>query len=349
MSDNLTYNEKAQQYEMFVVGNRWHDKGQGKELTETISWEEACQLAHLDWEVEKQPLLDIRGKEVDAFGIFRTDNNVFLSTVGKVYKPIQNRKAFEFVDVLLRVENGSHYVSAGALGKGEQIWCQAKIPYEIDVLGLGDKHKENLLFTNAHNNQKSATAKLCDTRVVCANTLAMGLSEDGEMLTIRHNSQSDAKFEAAKKILLATKQQAITLKETFELLALRRMTKESTVTILERLFPKNEENEWSTRTENVIQEVLGIYEDNDKNAFPEIRGSAYNLLNAFTNFVDHKRTVKSTARHNGASLDSIRLESSLFGDGARFKETVFNTIIDLTQGNPIKQLIKDYSLPSLNS
>ena len=60
-------------------------------------------------------------------------------------------------------------------------------------------------------------------------------------------------------------------------------------TVLDRLFPgkKDENGKSSTRNDNILADVLRCYESNDRNQFPEQRGTAYNLLNAVTEYTDH--------------------------------------------------------------
>src|SRR5579864_4686782 len=112
---------------MFCVGGReaaWHKLG--ARTPDAVSWEQAMELANLNWQVKKMQLSGPFGL-VDAYGIFRDTDNAFLGSVGDVYSPIQNKVAFEFVDTLIEAA-GSHYESAGALGRGERIWCLARVP-----------------------------------------------------------------------------------------------------------------------------------------------------------------------------------------------------------------------------
>ena len=65
---------------------------------------------------------------------------------------------------------------------------------------------------------------------------------------------------------------------------------------MDKLFPqrKDEKGEKvdTTRRTNILRDILTLYDDNDGNAFPEQRGTAYNLLNSITNYVDHERSSK---------------------------------------------------------
>lgn len=179
----------------------WHKLGQVVDQAQT--WEEAMRLAQLDWDVEKTPLLSPHDQTVlkGAFGIFRSDNHQFLGVVGDQYTPIQNRYAFDFVDAILAAESTAHYVSAGALGNGEKIWCLAQINGEVDITGSGDVHKYYLLFTTSHDGSGSAICKLTDVRVVCQNTLTQALRLNGEFTRIKHTRQAPARLDAARTLV----------------------------------------------------------------------------------------------------------------------------------------------------
>lgn len=65
----------------------WHTLGTvtGKYMT----WREILAHGGLDFEVIKNQL-EFGGIQIDAWGTFRSDNGVFLGTVGKDYTPINH-------------------------------------------------------------------------------------------------------------------------------------------------------------------------------------------------------------------------------------------------------------------
>lgn len=318
---------------MFCVGDRnsaWHRLGQ--RTPNAVTWEKAVELADLNWTVVKKQLYarNPLGKVVDVpvFGTFRTDDGVFLGSVGEGYQLIQNKDQFTFVDSFLEAANGAHYESAGALGNGERIWCLARIPeadYNIDG---GDEHKAFIMVANSHDGSLAYTMKLVDTRVVCANTLAVAIRENGAAFKIKHTVSAAARMKEALAIMGQVKLQAVGLKQKMERLASRQLSRESVEHILDRLFPKpKDEKANQTRHDNTVAEVLSLYEANDRNAFPSVKGTAYNLLNAVTEYTDHLRT----ARGNGSKPEQIavaRAESALFGSGERLKTQALTVILE---------------------
>jgi phage/plasmid-like protein (TIGR03299 family) len=339
MSHNLmTRNGKTA---MFCVGDRdaaWHKLGQ--RTPDAITWAEAIKLADLDWEVVKKQMYfrNALGQVTEAsdyFATTRSDDGAFLGVVQSGYAISQNKDAFTDIDSLLSTTDGAHYESAGALDNGKQIWVMARIPeadYEIDG---GDKHKTYLLVATSHDRSMSKVFKMVDERVVCANTMAIALSESGGCsFKIRHTANAQERTARAMEQLRAVKDTALSLKQKMLRLAETKLTRESTKAILDRLFSVSADPKANTtRRENLVTDVLNLYASNDRDAFPSVKGTAYNLLNAVTEYTDHLRT----ARGNGsepAQMAVARSESALFGSGSMLKTQALQVIIEETAKIP---------------
>jgi phage/plasmid-like protein (TIGR03299 family) len=332
MSDNISFNAQTGKHSFFSRGAAWHKLGQN--VSEAQTWEQAIQLAGLDWEVLKIQLNHpVTGQPIDTWGTFRSDNNAFFGTVGSVYHPIQNKYQFDFVDSLLEMENGAHYETAGALGNGERVFCLAKIGEGFDVHGLGDKHEVYLLFTTAHDGKGSAKVFLTTVRVVCQNTLRMALTKDGKnALSIRHTRNAEEKLVQAKMLIGAERVNEQELRRKLEILAERKIRRANIEDILTRLFPNDEAtNKPTPQALTTMSGILERYEFNDGDAFPEIRGTAYNLVNAFTEYTDHIKPVRVTEERKSLTEGEIRAENALFGKGADFKTSVLDMILDQTK------------------
>jgi len=327
MAHNLM--ERNGKVAMFCVGDRdaaWHKLGQ--RTPNAVEWREAMRLAGLDWRVCKQSLYDSRGQAVTAFGIFREEDGQFLGAVGERYTPIQNVQAFEFVDALLESANGSHYDSAGALGNGERIWTAAKVPFDFETVP-GDSLQTYLMFTTSHDGSGSATAKLTTVRVVCQNTLSSALNGAGEFVKVKHTRNAADRMRSAADAMRGVGQSVSALTDKLRRLAQVKVTRESMSSILDRLFPKPKDEKTSTtRRENILAEVLQCYERNDGDKIPSIRGTAYNLLNAVTEYTDHYRTAR------GGNILRDRADSAMFGSGEALKTDALEVILEQTANGP---------------
>lgn len=327
--------------EVFVAGQpAWHRLGVNVEKAQ--SWKQAIKLAHLDWSIRKEQLHDSRGEKVDAFGLFRDDNNAFLASTGNRYTPIQNEDAFTFVDALIGKDGGCHYITAGALGKGDTIWCLAQTPWDIKIRGTDDITKSFLLFAD-HRDGKAAISKLTTTRVVCNNTLNASMYDGEKIFRLRHTSGVVDRMKHAKNILSSVKGEIKSLDDKMNILARKKATNTVIKTVMEKLFPKIDKSEQSR---NRARDILERYELNDNNAFPKERGTAFNLLNAFTGYIDHDRSVRVgnflVDAPEGISLDTQRdqleyvkrAESSMFGTGDAFKTQALQYILEATEAVP---------------
>lgn len=323
---------------MFVVGARedaWHMLGQ--RCDKAVSWEQAVELAGLNWKVYKQrnyARQPMTGKvvETDSYTVFRDSDNSQLGTVGPEYTVKQNAECFQFVDTLLEANGGAHYDSAGALGNGARIWCAVRVPKADIAVAGADKHESYLVFTTAHDGSMAHTAKLTTVRVVCQNTLNSALSSEGAMFRVKHTAQADVRLDRAKTLMTGIVQDAATLQRKLEQLSQRKMTRESMVAVLNRLFPAPKEQDANTtRRENVLTDVLNLYASNDNGAYPQIAGSAYNLLNAVTEYTDHFRSARITESRQGYSQQQARAENAVSGTGDRLKNSALAVIDEVTE------------------
>jgi phage/plasmid-like protein (TIGR03299 family) len=339
---------------MFVVGKRedaWHKLGQ--RCDNAVNWEAAMTLAGLDWQVIKNQnyARNPQGNvvPVSSYSIFRdTDNAELASNVGEGFTIKQNRDCFQFVDDLLQANGGAHHDSAGALGNGATVWCAVRVPRADIAVNVDDKHESYLVFTTAHDGSMAHTAALSSVRVVCRNTLRQALSTNTGILRIKHTKNANARFDDAKRTMDGVVMDAKRLESKLQMLATRRVTRESMTAVMDRLFAKpTEKDQNTTRRENILAEVLSLYESNDRDAFPSIRGTGYNLLNAVTEYTDHYRTARITDARQGYSIDQARAENAVIGTGERLKTQALDVILEATAAAPIHSVI--YSKPAAST
>lgn len=317
----------------------WHNLGQNVKDAQT--WSEAIKLAQLDWQVIDAPLYTNWAKSglipVNGFkAVVRADTKDVLGVHGMDYRIFQNSDAFKFADGL--IEEGALFESAGGLGHGERIWCLARIPQADFTVGAFDTHQTFLLVATSHDGSLAFTSTLTDVRVVCNNTLTAALGStnakaDGK-LKVRHTSRGYDKLNQAQQLIQGTIQSAESLKDKLRKLAHAPLTRETLTAIVDRLFPKpTDENVSTTRRDRMLSSVLAKFEANDRNYFPEQRGTAYALLNAITDHTDHERGTRRP--DDTVSEGSARAESALFGSGAKLKSQALQVIYQTMGGDSL--------------
>ena len=289
----------------------------------------------MDFHVFKSQLADGLGRKVDAYGTFRWDiadkavGNAagarFLGVVGKDYKVLQHFEGLEMLDTLVADIGGAHYETMGALGNGEKVWGLVNLGATHNIRVGADESKLHLLFATSHNGSLSFQVRLAAERVVCQNTLNVAIREGRASFTVRHTANAASRLQAAKLALSAISTETRNMSDTLNMLAGKMATRESAEKLFNRLFPvkadteKGEPAESSTRRNNMIGAILERFEYNDGNAFPEQRGTAYNLLNAITEWTDHVRGNSVSPR--------ARAEAALFGSGDTLKAKAYEYIL----------------------
>jgi phage/plasmid-like protein (TIGR03299 family) len=316
----------------------WHKLGIVTGTYQT--WKELLAAAKADFSVVKFPL-QFGGVDVDAFGTFRVDPEIpqgvkptkqvelpdgrimhltFLGTVGKDYNVIQHTDGFEILDHLVGQIDGAHYETMGTLDFGRLVWGQIKPNIQIAV--GGDVTEIYLTFHTSHDGSRSFEIFETGVREVCRNTFRMGsLKRLAATLRVRHTKNAQKRITDLKTEIDEIKNVAMSMQDRLTWLSTRKVQKESLTSIMNRLFPptKNDDGveQSSGRRDNILAGILARYESNDNNAFPEFRGSMYNLLNAVVEYCDHDR---------GSNEDN-RAKAAVFGTGDTLKSKALDLIL----------------------
>jgi phage/plasmid-like protein (TIGR03299 family) len=324
----------------------WH--GLGTVVEGAKVWSEAIKLAKMDWQVKKEQDVHPRTLEpINSYSIYREDNDKWLGKVGERYTPIQNEFQFSFMDKILG-EGGEHYETAGVLGNGERIFVLANLAQKHDIHGTGDVHQAYLAGMTSHDGSTSARFFATGTRIVCKNTLSIALNgAKGKGVSVRHTKGAETRLNARLKDLQEAKMTFTNTMELLEQLAERKVNSQQVQEILMEVFKAGDDPaEIATRTNNNIQEVTELFENADNGAFPEFKGSPYQLVNAVSEYTDHYREVRMTNGRAELTEELVRAESAMFGGGADFKKRALDIIIAKTMATPSISLHKAYSIPS---
>lgn len=318
----------------------WENSGKAVNAT---TWQDAASSSGLDFTVEKIPQINaLTGDNLDNyFGLYREDTFDCLSIVGSSYEVCQPSTMFSFLDVL--GGEGANFTRAGFFGKGEKIFCQMNLG-SFDVLGSGDIHSKMLTGLNSFDGSVSETYKTTGVRIVCQNTFEMAIRDKtGKQVKFRHTRNAAQRRNEALAILQSAQNTSLLLQEKFELLAQRKVNSEIVGQTIAQIFNIDIQKELTPQNAEKVMLFQEIFELNDNNAFPEFRGTAYNLLNAATEYADHFKTVKLRGETESAKQ---RAFSSIFGSGAELKEKAMNVVLELTKDAPSTNQPAAYSYSS---
>ena len=326
--------------EMAFVGETpWH--GLGQSVTEGASIGVWAKEAGMDWSAleaqvfygnwdEEKDLDDAR--EADGYKmLYRSDTDAQLAIVGADYHVVQPMEVLEFFRDMTE-HGGWHIHTAGVLRGGRKVWAMATNGDSANV-GKGDQIKRNLLLATSLDGSMKTIAKETVVRVVCANTLALALGRQSKgHVATSHRTVFDSdlvkralgiKQDSFKKFIEQAKELADTPMELDQArLILRKLFK---VEEQAKLGPKlawlgdlsKLDMEPEAKDPRPMARILELFEGEGRGAgLKTAKGTAWGLLNAITEHVDHGM---------GRSQDA-RLDQAWFGRGDALKSEALELI-----------------------
>jgi phage/plasmid-like protein (TIGR03299 family) len=292
----------------------WHKLGTKMEGTPDVP--AALEAANLNWNVElksmfykhKEKTIKVKNRRV----VIRDVDGQLLSTVGSDYEPFQNSQAFSILQPACE-QFGVTIETAGALGKGDRVWMQAKLPETFEPV-KGDKIEGYFLVLNGHNGWTSLSARPTPQRVVCQNTLSMALRGTKSIINLRHTSSGAEQFDQVAKLvtdLIAGMKEANT---SFSALAAKKLTQDELVSYISEVLNielGEEANPVAARRRDTIIELAATGK-----GVQFAPGTAWTAFNAVTEYIDHVRPAEAKNTRTIAQAN----QSALFGTNMKIKQ-----------------------------
>ena len=302
----------------YVGATPWH--GLGNELPAQQPLEVWMERAGMNWTIEQAPVQYVVSQsgplsEICSFDdqkvLCRSDTKAPLSVVGSRYHVVQPREMLEFYRDLTEV-SGFELETAGVLKAGRKFWALARTGQESALKG-SDRVKGYLLLATSCDGTLATTATPTTVRVVCNNTLTIALGGASSAIKVPHNTSFDA--QAVKRQLGIAVTRWDGFMQRMRTLADRRVkSTEAENFFLQVLCPGGEAAKDGTAPthERALKKVQALYDGHGRGAeLAAAKGTAWGLLNAVTEFVDHERRARSP---------EYRLDSAWFGQGASLKQ-----------------------------
>lgn len=228
-----------------------------------------------------------------------------LGIVAQKYRIIQETEAFGFIDAV--VDAGEGIVSAaGLLDGGKRAFCCLKLPQNILIGGV-DAVDLYLFIVTSHDGTLATTAAATPIRVVCQNTVTMGLRAAVKTWKVRHTSNAMLKIEEARRALELTFAYEEAWKVEAEQLIATKVAKRQYEAMAKVLFPapKTDSKASKTAHEKVWEQVMGLWGSDTQD---DIKGTAWGAYNAFVEHADWFRGTRGaddpTAQQFYTSLTS---------------------------------------------
>ena len=231
-----------------------------------------------------------------------------MSVVSQRFQVVQPREILEFYRDLTEI-SGFELETAGVLKGGRKIWALARTNQSTTLKG-NDTMNGYLLLATACDGSLATTAQLTSIRVVCNNTLAVALRHGKDAVRVPHSTRFDAQ--------LVKKQLGVSVFAWDEFMYRMRLLAERSVNSYEaeefcrQVFQSAAGAKEGSQNERAMKQVLNMFNGRGRGAeLAAANGTAFGLLNAVTEFVDHERRARSPDH---------RVDSAWFGQGAALKQ-----------------------------
>lgn len=307
----------------FINTTPWHGLGQRLPENQPLDiWQKA---AGMDWRIEESAVL-FRADPQKPFDVhthaeskvlYRSDTHMPLSVVSARYQTVQPAAILEFYRDLVSV-GGFELETAGVLKDGKKLWALAKTGQEALLKG-GDRVKGYLLLATSCDGTLATTAQFTSVRVVCQNTLQMALGDRDGVVRVPHSTQFDP--EAVKRSLGVAGTQWATFQDTIQALAERKVNRWDVMRYVTTVLGDPERPLPEQPHERAMKKVVDLFAREGRGAdLASADGTAWGLVNAVTEYVDHHRRARS---------QDSRLDSAWFGPGATLKARALTEAVKL--------------------
>lgn len=278
--------------------------GVGLDLTGARSYDDALNIAGLDYTAEKVPLFLADGTKVENhFGVAKSDNPAhILGVVGKQYHAVSNRDAFAVAENI--VNDGYTYEVGGPSLKSENAVDYAKsfLVLKGDDFQIEDDiFNSFVVFNNSFDGSTGVQFQIICQRVVCMNGMVryLGGKDSQFKIKIQHTESVKSKIKTANKIIMKRKNDVEIMKKEAQAFIAQGFTrtefeKEIIPLVLEskKLVEKDKERERGhERIAQVVDDLLQAYNADDTQNYAS---SAYKVILALSDYESHAAPLRDT-------------------------------------------------------
>jgi len=301
----------------------WH--GLGQTVNPGASVEEWRKAGGLDWDAVRTEVIFNGQNDEYAFWpdkhvLYRSDTGKPLSVVSKDYQTVQPGQILGFFKEL--ADKGDFQIeTVGSLKEGRRIWALARVGKNAPV--QDDFIAPYLMLATSYDGSMATVATPTAIRVVCNNTLQRVLvnNNGSHQVTIPHSAMFNPDSVRLELGIALTSWDEFTIKANN--LAGRKITDAEMdaylLDIIESPYGKTYTAE-QVRNSKGYQRILGLFKGGQLGSGQDaINGTAWGLLQATTQFIDHEQ----------GRLPDNRLDKAWFGVGAKFKEKAMKKVMEL--------------------
>jgi phage/plasmid-like protein (TIGR03299 family) len=153
----------------------------------------------VEFDAEGNPTDWVPVKDPDRKYIIRSDTHARLGLVKKNYQPHQPMPWLVH-NIGMILDDDVMISSAGVLDGGKKVWVECSLPENI-VSPEGVEYRPNLFGLTSFDASTQTTYGRNVTMIVCDNTLAAAVGEDGQKIKVKHTANSNLKIADAREAL----------------------------------------------------------------------------------------------------------------------------------------------------
>ena len=236
--------------------------------------------------------------------IVRDDNYSVLGTPSGSYAIHQYEDALlEHVENIL--DDDLSIGSAGLLKNGAVAWVQVELPDSIKGAG-GVEYRPNLLATTSFNGSIATTYKRTVTIVVCDNTRAQALREDGQDFRVRHTANSVLRLADAREALNIVYEMGEAFERELEAMLAVKVSDVQWEKFLGQMFPLKDDAAPQAKTKvDKDKDVFRTLWTSDERVTPW-KNTAFGVLQAVNTHRQHIRATRGgTLRVERNMMDTL--------------------------------------------
>jgi phage/plasmid-like protein (TIGR03299 family) len=269
-------------------------------------WAEARTLAGLDWDpitTEVYALTELntdgtpRYEPIEGWqAIARSDNGAVLSLNRDTYTVISHGEMGEIVEAVL-AQPSVKWETAGVLDGGRAVWCLALLDEPVELPGDDSPTMPYLAITNRHDGTGSCALRATAVRIVCANTFRAAELEGertGATFSFIHKASWRNRIEEARQAVTGARTEMRRYTELAQELLGIPVTPRQRELFVTEFIPMPPQGLVTDRVARNVEEARQalrlIFESKTTE---QVAGTAYGLVQAAGEYLDHVRTARS--------------------------------------------------------
>ena len=289
----------------------------------TLDAKEAMEMSRHNFKARTAPALwehqdgifEIPDKKV----VYNSATGAYLGTVGQGYKIIQPETFYDLAQRFID-ETGAQITRTISMNYGAVIG----INFLMDTKEYltGDPVEMNFLMMTAFNGRYSLLGRALSTRLFCLNQLPSST----KLFDIKHTTYALNRVEIALKMIRFFSKEQGHFDAKMRNLTNYRMDEAAQLDWFNNLFPlpapgSKRANTIAINRSKTFMDLLNTGKGTE---VPGIKGTAYQALNALTEYVNHYRPTRVSKERD---QEEVKFEAVIFGSGNNLMQRGFDTLV----------------------